>query len=368
VKVLHCPVNIGNHPWVLSRYEREAGIQSDLVVTDSSWLKYSSDRQLTHPGEARWSGALKRAIFGIAAPIQYDVIHYYFGRSIIPGDAGQKFAYADVRWARQLGRPLFFTLQGCDVRLAHRSNQRNEVTMCRRGACREFDNCVNGVDARRQRFISNILPLADQVYYMNPELGHYVAGANFLPYANVDIDAVRPQPEERGAKRRPLILHAPSDPGIKGTPEIVAAVETLRHHYDFDFRLVEGLEHAQAVKLYRDADLVLDQLYAGWYGGFAVEVMAMAKPVACYLRDDDLGFLPAEMRSDLPLLRITPGSLEQQLASFFDQRDRWPEWGAAARAFVEKWHHPRRIARALVAAYRAPSQPFDAQTIAVSTG
>ena len=44
---------------------------------------------------------------------------------------------------------------------------------------------------------------------------------------------------------------------------------------------------------YRDADIVVDQLLAGWYGGFAVEAMALGKPVIAYLRESDLHHVPA---------------------------------------------------------------------------
>ncbi len=43
------------------------------------------------------------------------------------------------------------------------------------------------------------------------------------------------------------------------------ALEQLRERYDFDYRVVSNLPHAEALKLYADADLVIDQALAGWY-------------------------------------------------------------------------------------------------------
>ena len=47
MRVLHGPVNVGNQPWVLSRYERLLGAQSDVVVNYSTWLGYQVDRCLS---------------------------------------------------------------------------------------------------------------------------------------------------------------------------------------------------------------------------------------------------------------------------------------------------------------------------------
>jgi len=46
------------------------------------------------------------------------------------------------------------------------------------------------------------------------------------------------------------------------------------------------------------ADLLVDQLLTGWYGAVAVEMMALGKPVVCYLREDDLKFIDSRMRAD----------------------------------------------------------------------
>ena len=74
---------------------------------------------------------------------------------------------------------------------------------------------------------------------------------------------------------------------------------------DFEFILIEGLSHSEARHLYQTADLLVDQLFVGWYGGLAVECMALGKPVICYIREEDLAFLPAQMRQDLPIINAT---------------------------------------------------------------
>jgi hypothetical protein len=112
------------------------------------------------------------------------------------------------------------------------------------------------------------------------------------------------------------------------------------------------------LKVYETADLVIDQVLAGWYGGFAVEAMAMGKPVLCYLRDEDFQCVPEEMIDDLPITNIRPMHLGEDIALALGRRAEWAEWSQRSRRFVEKWHNPRLIAEAMVELYGDPTAPF----------
>jgi hypothetical protein len=355
MKVLHGPVNVGNQPWVLSRYERAFGVESELVVNFNTWLDYRVDRCLGEVGIRTPRTVLRRLAFGLTAPFRYDVIHCYFGLSFLSWhDFGppNSIWFADVKIARALGRKLFMTLQGCDVRISAESAARNRFTPCHEGHCQAVSTCRAILDERRRSLVDRVLPYFDRVLVLNPELVHFAPQAQFVPYCSVDIDAFTPfWPGTRGPIR---IVHAPSDPGIKGSKLIVEAVERLKKRYPIEFTLVQGLRHAEALELYRKADLVIDQVLAGWYGGLAVETMAMGKPVACYIRENDLGCLPEEMRQSLPIVRVSPDTLETDLEHVLEQRTEWPEWGRRARDFVVRWHHPRKLAEAMVRAYRDP--------------
>jgi hypothetical protein len=359
LRVLHGPCNVGNQPWVLSRAERALGVRSDLVVNYGTWLGYPSDLQLGTCGRKSLKSIVARTAFAATAPFRYDVLHYYFGRSFFCWDdfgPRNPLWFADLRLARKLGRKVFMTLQGCDVRLSYASSAANEITTCHIGNCQAAPTCRASLDAARRDLIANQLPLLDRVFILNPELGHFVPGATFLPYSSVDIDRFTPSlPRTEGPIR---IVHAPSDPHMKGTRHVLAAIEALRTRHDIDFRLVQNLPHEEALALYGWADIVVDQLLAGWYGGLAVEVMAMGKPVVCYIRGADLRHAPPRMVAELPILRATPSTLEADLERMIEQRRQWPDLGRQARAFVERWHDPARIAKAMLDAYLDPGSSF----------
>jgi len=359
LRVLHAPVNIGNHPWVLSRYERALGLRSDLVVSYDTWLKYPADRFLSKSPSRTWRDKLRERMFGLSAAFRYDVLHFYFGRSFFSWTTGRRLpgAFLDLKLAHYLGRKVFMTLQGCDARLSDRNSERNAITMCHLGRCQAAPVCRHTIDADRRRLIETILPWCDRVFVLNPDLAHDVPGAVFLPYANVDVEAFAPLwPRTDGPIR---ILHAPSDETIKGTRFVVEAVERLKQRWPIELVLVRGLPHPEALKLYGRMDLVIDQLLAGWYGGFAVEAMALGKPVACYIRDSDLCHVPQAMRADLPLARVAIPTLERDLEQLLEQRHHWPEWGRRARQYVLRWHNPKQIATAMASAYRDLGSPFE---------
>ena len=363
LRVLHGPFNIGNQAWSLSRAERALGLASDVAVLYETGFRYPADRVLGAPGQ-RLANATRRLAFGLTAPFHYDVLHYYFGRSFTyVDDLSRRLAehgeqlLLDLRLARRLGRRIVLTLQGCDARQAGEANARDAHTMCRDGACQLFARCITHTDSERRRYLAAFKAHADCILYLNPDLGHVVPDGAFVPYANVAVAETRLAPPRASVPVR--IVHAPSDGSIKGTPLILEAIRRLQSSYDIELMLVQGKSHAEALRLYADADLAIDQVLAGWYGGFAVEMMAMGKPVACYLREADLHVVPEPMRRELPLLRIAPDALADDLARILDHRRHLPEHGARARAFVERWHDPRRIAAALLPIYRGEHRALD---------
>ena len=107
-------------------------------------------------------------------------------------------------------------------------------------------------------------------------------------------------PAGAGALR---IVHAPSDRARKGTDAVLAAVEQLRAEgVEIELELVEGKPRAEARRAYERADVLVDQLVVGWYGGVAVEAMALGKPVVARIDPSALARVPARMRDELPIV------------------------------------------------------------------
>lgn len=191
------------------------------------------------------------------------------------------------------------------------------------------------------------------MYALNPDLLRYLpARAEFLPYASVDLAAWSPV----GVRRHdgpPVVVHAPTDRAVKGTAALVDAVERLRRiGLELELVLVEGVSRDDARRAYERADLLVDQLYTGWYGSIAVELMALGKPVVAHLRADDLERIPHGMREQLPVIDATATTIESVLAEWLAQRrEELAAVGARGRAYVERWHDPLTVAARTKGAY-----------------
>ena len=82
--------------------------------------------------------------------------------------------------------------------------------------------------------------------------------------------------------------------------------------------------------------------------------MALGKPVICYIREDDLKFIPPQMREDLPVINATPTNIYEVLKEWLTvRRKELPALGNRSRAYVEKWHDPLKIAAQLKADYES---------------
>jgi glycosyltransferase involved in cell wall biosynthesis len=146
---------------------------------------------------------------------------------------------------------------------------------------------------------------------------------------------------------RPVVLHAPSSRRRKGTEHVVAACEQL----PVDLEIVEGLHHDEARRRYERADIVVDQLNAGWYGLFAIEAMALGKPVVTFLHDEAVARTEEAFETKVPVVSATAETLVDRLRPLVEDADARRRIGAESRAYVEQVHDADRIADRLLDIY-----------------
>ena len=142
-------------------------------------------------------------------------------------------------------------------------------------------------------------------------------------------------------------MHAPSSRTRKGTEHVVEACRGL----DADLEIVEGLHHDKARERYRAADIVVDQLNAGWHGMFAIEAMALGKPVVSYLREDVVERSAQGYGVRVPIVSATKETLHERLRPLVDSAEERRRIGAESRAYVERVHDIDRIAERLLDLY-----------------
>jgi glycosyltransferase involved in cell wall biosynthesis len=368
LRVLHCPWMVGGNPAGLAAAERELGLDSTTIAFRPSPFGYPIDEVVWDDDDGRLVGELKRWRLLSRVLRDFDIVHFNFGSTVMPmrlapNAPGAKprnpveRAYAaaveqlDLRLLARAGKPIFVTFQGDDARQGSVVGRFVVNDVAEAGAARYSPES----DAYKRRRIARFDAYADGIYALNPDLLRVLPQrARFVPYAHVDPRKSEPlSPPD--ATQRPVVLHAPTNRAVKGTRFLVDAIARVQAEgVDVDLRLIEGVTQAEAKALYPTADLVVDQLLVGWYGGLAVETMALERPVVAYLREDDLDVLPAGMRAEIPVVSADPSTIYDVLRELLTtRRAELAEIGRRSRAYVTRWHDPRRIAKELVADYEA---------------
>jgi len=94
------------------------------------------------------------------------------------------------------------------------------------------------------------------------------------------------------------------------------------------------------VEHYRRADIVVDQLLVGWYGVFAIECMALGKPVCVYIKGGLKKYLDGS-----PLIDADPTSIKQRLIELIENQSLRQEIGRRGREYVERIHDADVVCR-----------------------
>jgi glycosyltransferase involved in cell wall biosynthesis len=310
LRVLHCPVNTAGIPWANVHALRRRGVDARLLVFERYKLHPEADESLDLPSNSLLLGFARRQARQFAALARLlprtDVFHFYFGLTLVP----QSVQFPLLRAFRKKSVMHYL---GSDIR----GTTPAELAPGRKAGAQ----VIGSYDAIR-----------------------WVPDAEVIP-PGIDVDAIQPAPPSDRA--RPLIVHAPSSRRRKGTEHVVAACEGL----DADLELVEGLHHDEAFERYRAADIVVDQLNAGWYGVFAIEAMALGKPVVTFLHDEAVRRTEEAFGTQVPIVSATAETLRETLRPLVADAGRRRELGAASRAYVERVHDLERVADRLLSLY-----------------
>jgi glycosyltransferase involved in cell wall biosynthesis len=298
-------VNTAGVPWANVEALRRRGVDARLVVFNRYRLHPEADESLERRGGlARRQLTQWRAFLRLLP--RTDVFHFYFGLTLVP----QSLQFPLLRALRKKSVMHYL---GSDIR----GKSPQELAFGRKAGA----EIVGSYDALR-----------------------WVPHAEFVP-PGIDVASIEPAPPTD--RSRPVILHAPSSRRRKGTEHVLAAVESL----DAELVLVEGLDHREAFERYREADIVVDQLNAGWYGLFAIECMALGKPVVTFLREEARQRTERELGVRVPIVSASKDDLRARLEPLVADAAERRRVGAASRAYVEQVHDLERVADRLLALY-----------------
>jgi glycosyltransferase involved in cell wall biosynthesis len=305
LRVTHCPVNTAGVPWQNVLALRRKCVDARLVVFERYRLHPEADESLDrHGGLVRQQLTQWRAFARLLR--HTDVFHFYFGLTLVPKSL-------QFPLLRAKGKRSVMHFLGSDIR----GKPPAELAWAKKAGAR----IVGSYDAIR-----------------------WVPDAEVIP-PGIDLREYEERPPTD--RERPVVVHAPSSRRRKGTEHVIAACAEL----PVDLRIVEGLRHDEARTQYEEADIVVDQLNAGWYGLFAIEAMALGKPVVTFLHDEAVRRTQEAFGVEVPIVNATKETLADALGALVDSPDERRRRGEAGRAYVETVHDDERVADRLLDLY-----------------
>jgi len=152
---------------------------------------------------------------------------------------------------------------------------------------------------------------------------------------------------KEGQRIVPKVIHAPSNPHFKGTEHFLSAVKRLKNEgVAFEFELIQGLPNMEAIQKYRDADIILNQVYAPCGGKLAHEGMALGKVVLTRMGYDK-GY-DEKTPLDCPLIDISATSVYEKLKEVILDIELRKKVGAQGRSYVEKYNQSKIVAERIL--------------------
>lgn len=343
LRILHGMSDVAGQGSYSAQGLREVGADAVIAVWRQNPFGYEVDinlhikkENLKKPLYALKSG-FKILGFAMKVVPRYNVFHFHFGNSLIPFGL-------DLFWLRMIKKRVIMEYHGDDIRYFYNREKPKYYP---------YDRLV--VRSRRLKKTNDrIMKYADTIITHDEELRKHIPHKRlYITPLRIDISKFAPAfPEVE--KESVVIVHAPSDYIGKGSKYVLASIDILKQKYNIEFILVEKKTQQEAFELYKKADIIIDQFFAQTYGVFAVESMAMGKPVVGYISDEIKETFPASM----PIVSATIDNLTDVLEELIKDGSRRRKLGIAGRRYVETYHDYRKVAQVQMDIYHNRIEPM----------
>jgi len=282
---------------------------------------------------ARWQRAQRRAV---TRGFTHALLES--GRPVFGGGEDPT---GDIAALRARGVQVALLFHGSDIRTPSVHARSEPDSPFRDGGYPDQDRLERTAARNAALIRSARLP----VFVSTPDLLSFVPEATWLPVA-VDPESWRAA-EPTLQRRRPIVVHAPSRAGLKGTALVSPIARRLHEEGVIEYRELHGVPAADMPGVYGQADIVLDQFSLGIYGVAACEALAAGRLVVSHVSDEVRTRVRAWTGHELPVLEACASTVEDTLRAIAD--DPAPIRALAARGpgFVREIHDGRRSAAAL---------------------
>jgi hypothetical protein len=279
-------------------------------------------------------------------------VHAYFDGGLLPSLNPRTFSKVELLSYQLLSVKLFVWTYGGDVRDQTTTQKLGEPNCCT--DCQSVGVACVCFAGKRLDNVSRVVRSATQTFSMGDMIEYTPGSRNNLFFWPVDLtreNGATYRTEFPRRHDRPLrVVHAPNHPQFKGTIYLRTAVEELKAEgAPIELVLVQGKSNREALDVYRSADVIFDQCMIGFHGYFALEAMALGKPVMCFIRKPDVYLLAPE---ECPIINTSTGTLKDDLRHLASKQADLEGIGRRGRSYIEKYYTPEAFTERLGKAYR----------------
>jgi glycosyltransferase involved in cell wall biosynthesis len=341
-RILWAPVPVINISYT-SRAERLYGYPSETLVYEAYSInrRRDFDRVLDRAVRVPLLGLLVPYGAFLWAGLRHDVFGLFFDGGLLGRTPWWR---AELALLKLAGKRIVVYPYGGDARLASETRKLGRWNAYTEIPPGEEDRDESDVRARLEAFGRHadvILGCADLVEDL-PRLD----GVFLYPLPTEEWP-----PTEAAADEVLTVVHSPNHPHYKGTRYLQEAVEELKQEgVAIELVLVQGMPTDEARETYERSDVIADQFLIGAYALFAIEGMALGKPVLCYLNDR---FAPHHPEwAECPIMNTTPETIGDNLRRLAADPELRAELGRRGPPYAEKHHSLRAVGSKLDGIYR----------------
>ncbi|MDD1756584.1 MAG: glycosyltransferase [Methanomassiliicoccales archaeon] len=339
MRILHAPKNVAGQASMISRAQRKLGHTSDVMVFNQNRFNFECDINVgLDEYRAAFRPFIKLKHF-LRVVRRYDVFHFHYGTSLLPWNL-DLYYFATI--GRKLGKRAIMHYWGSDV---IQIDLAKKYTLIPEATLREIFPMNDDEKKRKKIERTNslvdlsivgdysLLPFSPNSLVVRQAIDHHA-----IPFIGAG--------EGDGVVR---VVHAPTNRDIKGTSQIIKVIDRLRSEgMPLELVLVENLPHDEAMEVYKTAEIAVDDILQGPYGIFAMECMALGKPVLGRIDPSLSHYYPG-----LPIISTTPETLHHELMQLVVDKQRRRDLGIKGREYIEKNHDSEMIAAQLVSLYES---------------
>ena len=327
--IFHGPVSIAGIGGYLADYQKRKGHISDHVVWANLGVHQLQDFSLhTDLYPSKFRNRFIRFSWFLMALAKYDIFHFYYGISLLPFGL-------DLPVLRMLGKKIVMHYVGSDVRLVSLEQERNKYAHLltigqdhprhdtgKKRMMKWHNLWCHKFIAIRNLIASARTVIPDKKLVTQP----------WVHQVGIDTSEC-PEEVEISTHTPPLLVHAPSEPNIKGTKYVRKAIKLLeKKGVEFKYKELSGVPNTEAQEIYKNSDIIIDQFLLGGIGTLAFEGMCFGKPVVGYVLQDVID----EHMPDCPVWNANIDNLADRLETLIRDADLRVRLGREGVRFVKK--------------------------------